>query len=356
MRRADSHGMRRCRIAPSRFAVFPIIALMLAVLCGCASRHHTTSRRNTDLQSSWPVIVEMPLVTVFSDGSREDAELHAGWMERTIEEFERFTKNAGWPTAPLDEPLTAMLFTKQRDLQAFASRHDRVNIGATSGYYSPHNDWVAMSTGGSSIELRQAHASKDSKSVGLLAKPQAAVALRSDDPEAESQHGSPAARCVHETIHQLMFRSGLMDKHVKYPLWIAEGLATAFETDDPLGAESFGPDIGHGPRIAGFNRMVAEDRVIPLRELISVTSLPRDGIDMHDFYNQSHALTMWLCRERPEEVLEYLALLDATAKQRRSAVQFVRLFEQSFGAIEDVELTKRVPTVPSLTRASASDT
>ena len=347
MRRADSHGMRRCRIAPSRLAVFPIIALMLAALCGCASKHHTTSRRNVDLHSLWPVIVETPLVTVFSDGSREDAEVHAGWMERTIEEFERFTQSAGWRTAPLVEPLTAMLFSTQRDLQSFATRHDHVNIGATSGYYSPHNDWVAMSVGESSI---------NSDSIGVRANPQAGLALRSDEPQEESQHGSPAARCVHETIHQLMFRSELMDKRVKYPLWIAEGLATAFETDDPLSAESFGPDTGHGPRIAGFNRMVAEDRVIPLRQLISVTSLPRDGIDTHDFYNQSYALATWLCRERPDQVLTYLNRLGTHSERRRLPDQFIRHFEEAFGPIEDVELTLRCNSTPSLIPASASDT
>jgi hypothetical protein len=332
---ADGHRMRRRSFAPYRSVGGLVITLVVIGLSGCAftgeRSQHAAITRFEDVRASWPVVVETARVIVCSDGSREDAELHARWMERTIEEFERFTHSAGWPTEPLDEPLTAMLFSRQDDLRAFALRHDRVNVGATSGYYSPRNDWVVMNVGPSSSMADDGVDGLAARSEGrVLANPQAGLALRSDEAEAAHQHGSPAAQCVHETIHQLMFRSGLMDRRVTYPLWIAEGIATAFETDDPLGSESFGPDVGHDPRVEGFQQMVADGRVIALREFVSVTNLPRAGIDMHDFYNQSYALTTWLCRERPEAVLRYLVMLREAGLGGRSP-RAATLFELAFG-------------------------
>jgi len=343
VRFVDAHGMRCGRVASFRIAGVVIFLMAMAGLFGCASIHDRFDRSaatpKIDARLGWPVIVETPRVIVCSDGSREDAELHARWMERTIEAFERFTARAGWPTVPLDEPLTAMLFSRQDDLRAFAARHDRVNIGATSGYYSPRNDWVVMNVGTASLTADDHLNGLAGSSEGeVLANPQAGLALRSDEAEETHHHGSPAARCVHETIHQLMFRSGLMDHRVTYPLWIAEGLATAFETDDPESAidAGFGPDVDHAPRTQAFAAALAAGRLIPVHELVTVTSLPHESIDMHDFYNQSYALTTWLCRERPGEALAFLRLLNGGDAWRRSANQHMALFERTFGSIDSV--------------------
>jgi len=286
----------------------------------------------------WRVVIESPRVIVRSNGSREDARQHARWMERTIEEFERFTRRVGWPTRALDEPLIALLFPGQRELQAFASQHDRVNIGPSSGYYSPRNDWVAMNTGGRTSASSHHHRAFQNArmTVAFQANPQAATALHSDESDAALQRGSAAARCVHETIHQLLFRSGLMDQQVTYPLWIAEGLATAFETDDPGSPvnRNFGPDVDHAPRSQAFAAALSAGRLIPLRKLITVTRLPHESIDMHDFYNQSYALTTWLCRERPGEMLGYLRLLNEGDSPRRSENPLTSLFERAFGSID----------------------
>jgi hypothetical protein len=126
-------------------------------------------------------------------------------------------------------------------------------------------------------------------------------------------------------------------------------LATAFETDEPEAATDagFGPDVDHEPRMQAFAAAMRVGRLIPLRELVTVTSLPRDSINMHDFYNQSYALTTWLCRERPQAVLAYLRLLNSGDARRRSANQHMEMFERAFGEIDrlhDAWLPQRLAT------------
>ena len=106
---------------------------------------------------------------------------------------------------------------------------------------------------------------------------------------------------VHEAIHQLMFHTGVQTPHIEYPLWICEGLATAFETDDPDAA--FGPDHEYAPRRDRFDLLLGADQLIELRQLVTYARMPDDSDEtVQALYHQSYALVTWMSRFRRDEL------------------------------------------------------
>jgi hypothetical protein len=143
------------------------------------------------------------------------------------------------------------------------------------------------------------------------------------------------ATTVHEAIHQLLFHTGVQSATVRYPLWLSEGLATAFETDDPSGA--FGPDRHFGPRADRIRELMDADRLLPLHELVAITELgeePSTTIDV--VYHQSYDLVTWLHRHRPDGIRRCLMAYrrhDPGAGEPDHAA----IFEHAFGDVGALE-------------------
>ena len=130
------------------------------------------------------------------------------------------------------------------------------------------------------------------------------------------EHRVNVATTVHEAIHQLMFHTGLQTARVQYPLWISEGLATAFETDRTDVA--FGPRHESTPRREVFERLLRDNRLLVLATLVTLTEIPTPDPALHrsaaddlvqTIYHQSYALVTWLCQRRPSGMRRYIDLM-----------------------------------------------
>ncbi len=137
-------------------------------------------------------------------------------------------------------------------------------------------------------------------------------------------------------IHQLAFHTRIQSAQIQNPLWISEGLATAFETDRPKA--SFGPDREYAMRREQFGLLLADDRMIPLRELVTYTEMPNDQDDtIAGVYHQSYALVTWMSRFRCGDLREYLERLRREPPGRPTPERHLEIFEGAFGDIDRLE-------------------
>lgn len=244
--------------------------------------------------------------------SRDQAEQ----LERAVHQFGRFAKRLGLRPLPLRHKLVCVLFRRRDDYQQFARAHDAVTDPLITGYYSPKNDRVVFYD-------------PDSESVLRPARP--AVGMRGERALASSSETT-----LHEAIHQLLFHTCVQSPMVEYPLWICEGLATAFETDAPN--KAFGPDHDYPPRRRHFRRALKRDELLELRRLVRITRMPdADEETVQVIYHQSYALVTWMFRFRKRELGDYLLAMLAEPSGRPSADRHLEIFEAAFGDAERLE-------------------
>jgi hypothetical protein len=275
---------------------------------------------------------------------------HGRWVERTCEEFERFARQCDLRPLPLQHKLVCVLFQEHEEYQAFARHHDGMSNPAFTGYYSPRNDRVVFSLNTGAMKKPRDSRSNDRASggpgkdvLGFESQPRGENGAKSHegacDHSCDSNHdlaSASAAKCVHETIHQLMFHTRIMSPDTQYPLWICEGLSTAFETNSP--DAPFGPDHDFEPRRRVFHQLLERGELIQLRDLVTLTSLSgRDANDTRAVYHQGYALVTWLCRNHRDSLRNYLHAMRREPAGRLASSRHLELFEQAFGNVADVE-------------------
>lgn len=244
-------------------------------------------------------------------------------LERAYTQFMRVSRDLGLNPLPLRHKLVCVLFRDKPAFERFARTHDNMRSGWSYGYYAPARDRVVLFNG-----EREKGADDFAKKRTL-------------------------ATTVHEAIHQLHFHTSVQNKHVQYPLWINEGLATAYETDAPRG--DFGPDHEFAPRLERLAEVLQRGEQIPLRVLVQLDKVPAAARDVRAMYCQSYALVSWLATERSAELGTYLALMRAEPPGRPRPKRYAALFEAAFGDIASLEkawLADQHARVASLKRAT----
>lgn len=297
---------------------------------------------------------------VISDADSNWTLLQAERLERAHHQFMRFAEQLGLNPLPLRHKLVCVLFQNQQDYLEFAATHDGVNARWIGGYYAPSHDRIVFYNVESGASVNQARhqigAMKDE--IDSL-RQRAAEAHRAGDRRLVTQIDEHLRRyerhlreqrerlasftadtiiatTLHEAVHQLAFHSLIQHPHVPYPLWISEGLATVFETNRPN--QAFGPAYEHVARRETFSTLLRDNRLIPLRELITVTD--RDALGKEPvaaIYHQSYALVIWMHRFRRDELSEYLRLMRGTSPRPLSNGEHIGLFESTFGNIDRLE-------------------
>lgn len=292
--------------------------------------------------------LQTPRFILFSDAQASLTNQHARWVERTYEEFQRFARECDLRPLPLRHKLVGILFESKSDYQTFARTQDGMANAAFSGYYSPRHDRVVFSLD-IDDDAPPAAAGKRKPSVAGASAANEKPVLGFDssttqghEVAADAEHGDgccgngSAAKCVHETIHQLMFHTRIMSPEIQYPLWICEGLSTAFETNDP--ELPFGPDRDFGPRREVFRTMMDRGELMRLRELVTLAPAQHDDqVRVRTIYHQSYALVTWMCRHRMTDMREYLAAMLKESPGRLASARHLELFEQAFGDVQSVE-------------------
>ncbi|MHC4709810.1 MAG: DUF1570 domain-containing protein [Planctomycetota bacterium] len=226
--------------------------------------------------------------------SRQQGQL----LERTYHQFQRYTRRIGIEPEPLRYKLVCVLFQEYDDYRQFAKAHDDVTAEWISGYYSPKHDRIVFYNIETNPEYAWARPANDRGSDAAVAR-----GRLNEDYEAAA-----IATTIHEAIHQLTFHTKVQSAQIQNPLWISEGLATAFETDKPNVA--FGPDREYPMRREQFERLLDDGEMIPLRELVAYTEMPNNQDDtIAAVYHESYALVTWLSRFRSTELRKYLESL-----------------------------------------------
>ncbi|UCD74015.1 MAG: DUF1570 domain-containing protein [Phycisphaerales bacterium] len=298
---------------------------------------------------------------VLSDARTNAARNQAERLERTWHQFHRFARRIGLKPLPLRHRLVCILFASRDDYQLFGRTHDEVTDPWIAGYYSPRYDRVVFydiesnpSLTRARIKLRQMRARMDRLGNDLdraeqFGRDEQATSLRhsliryqrhlASEQQRVDEFASSAdiATTIHEATHQLMFHTGVQSPQLQYPIWICEGLATSFETDSP--DEAFGPDHEYAPRRRPFQQVLADDALIELPRLVTITDLTgsRDE-QVKTVYHQSYALVTWMSRFRRTELRNYLVLMLKEPPGRPEPQRHLELFEEAFG---DVRILQR---------------
>ncbi|MHC4081450.1 MAG: DUF1570 domain-containing protein [Planctomycetota bacterium] len=263
---------------------------------------------------------------VLSDGkpgwSRQQGQL----LERTYHQFHRYTRRIGIEPQPLRYKLVCVLFQEYDDYRQFAKSHDDVTADWISGYYSPKHDRIVFYNIETNPDYAWARPAQDQRSELAIARGRLN----------EEYEAAAVATTIHEAIHQLTFHTKVQSAQIQNPLWISEGLATAFETDKP--GETFGPDREYPARREQFKRLLDDGDVIPLRELVTYTQMPNNQDEtIAAVYHESYALVTWLSRFRAAELRKYLESLRNEPPGRPSAKRHLQLFEKAFGDVDRLD-------------------
>ncbi len=152
---------------------------------------------------------------------------------------------------------------------------------------------------------------------------------------------------AHEGAHQLAFDLGLLDRSrpLSYPPWFLEGVAGAFETNDPR--VEFGPfsDYVTG-KVQVIRRHVEQDDYAPLIELSDMPwpgssslqdrfeNIPKERIQI---YAQGASLAIYLITHRPEGFKAFLEELASPDSSRAASGRWRAAFKDAFGNVDALE-------------------
>ena len=291
---------------------------------------------------------------ILSDSLPQDITMVGSLLETTFLKYHEVCDSLGWKPKPLRHKLVAVMFRDQRNYNDFATQVDKVTKAWAMGYYNPLADRLVFYKSESRADVKKVmaelhdqerqlqEAQAAQQSGGRALRPNPDLAHVQDQVAAEKDRihdataGTFVSTAVHEAAHQLFFHTDIQRARASYPLWLAEGLATNFETERINLV--FGYQVDNWQRRDAFKQALDKDRIIPLEVLLTQDRFT-DGKESAEavgyFYAQAYALTNWMLRERPTELRLYLeALLDgsfADAKSRKAE------FELIFGPIPRIE-------------------
>ena len=292
---------------------------------------------------------------LLSDAPQESTRSIAGLLESTYRSFQQNCLRLGVRPEPLKHKLVAVMFREKGDYSVFARKNDGMDQAWAAGYYSPGADRLVLFDGLSDEKVQKALGQLQAQNLRMQREGAAAGAQPLDaggaggqvaraQREIDTQRRRIAATASagflgtvsHEAAHQLFFHCDVQRRGMPYPLWLAEGIATAFEaenaSDRDLGFQSENPG-----RQQTFREAMREDRLVPLQALVMAEGMPSDGEDaaIRDFYAQAWAFTTWLARNRTREFALYLEALRSGAFALPT--KRVEVFESIFGPVDAVE-------------------
>jgi hypothetical protein len=318
------------------------------------------ARDSEVLRATRPLVPSMQVTetdhfVLLSDAPQESGRAIAGLLETTWRAFRQDCDRIGLRPEPLRHKLVAVMFREKGDYTVFARGSDGMEQAWAAGYYSPGADRLVLYDGLADekvqralgqLQARNLRLQKQAAEAGvqpLDAGPGGAQVARAQR-EIDGQRRRIASTATagflgtvsHEAAHQLFFHSGVQQRGVPYPLWLAEGIATAFEAEN-AGDRELGFHDDNPGRQHTFREAVREDRLVPLAALVVADGMPVDGEEaaIRDFYAQSWAFTSWLARHRTREFALYLDALRgggfALSSRRLEA------FESIFGPVDSLE-------------------
>ena len=285
----------------------------------------------------------------------------AALLEKAHDVYFATFRRVGFRPLPLNERLVCVLYADHDDYLKYARDADNVEMGWSAGYFSTRTNRIVYFDDRDSPMFKdmvkkkqrleqQADALRAQIKTASIERNHALVMeLRQrlkpvnkqltwyrNRHEAIAKLGN-ASKTVHEAVHQLVFNSSLQSPEVRYPLWISEGLATNFETDNP--AKPFGPLHPNGyRRYAIQTHLEKGGELIALDEFVRLTRVPsEDAQQTQLIYNQAWALFGFVFRYHREELKAYLAAAMQLPPGERTATELHADFVKAFGQPRDME-------------------
>lgn len=279
-------------------------------------------------------------------------------LERAYHEVMRFAARIGARVYPAREKMVCVMIRDHAAYKAFGEAHDRVHDHWVAGYYAGGSNRVVLyndETNPALIEagLKLDEVARQAEAAQRLAR----EAARRSDPRAEGLRAQAEqlsayveahrktldeattirseSKTVHEAAHLIAYNCGLQSRAHRYPLWITEGLATCFETDNP--DRSFGPDRAFSPREEQF------DEVREAGVLEGLTSFvgrlrPSSEADKADAeYAQAYALFRFVARFHADELAGLLEDIRAEPSGDIDSLRHIEMFEARFGRADRFE-------------------
>jgi len=278
----------------------------------------------------------------------------ASILERTRHEFFRFAKHLGLPVIPHERKLLCVLINDHEQYQSFAREHDHLSAGWIAGHYSIDSNRVVFYNDLTSPAFAAAlHTLDGYDDLAQQERGRADRAPTRDQAQSLMRHAGElereararredlgdqadrfaTAKTIHEAVHLLSFNTGVQAPSRAYPLWLSEGLASSFETDDP--SRAFGPLYPSETRENTFRRLRDEHALIPWGDLLTLREPPPSG-DQHveAIYAQSLVLFSHLARFHSDALGAYL--LNATNHAPDPGEDNVARFERFFGPLDNI--------------------
>ena len=274
-----------------------------------------------ELPPGFDVHVTKHYVVCF-DTSRDYAKWCASVFERLHDAFGTFWTRAGLEIRDPPRPLVVVIFADRQRYEAHAADTLGAAASRVVGYYDMMSNRVTTYdlTGSDALANGRPRGS-GAAGLAILTSPAAAGLV---------------STLVHEATHQLAFNSGLHQRLAPVPLWVSEGIATAFETPDLKNSKGWrGVGEVNGPRLDQF---LANQRPGTINLIIADDELFRQPDTALDAYATAWALTHYLLHSRKDELAAYLRTLAAKRPLADdSAEARLEAFRAAFGEPAAVE-------------------
>ena len=272
---------------------------------------------------------------ILSDLDGEVVAEHAQLLERTAHAVGDFSTalglQAGGALQAGSDRRLVIAFADRTHFIDFAATHDQVAARWLGGYFSPAGGHLVYHTVADHPGVRRLARHAESEAEAGTPPIQAAERLQDDLDRFVVR--ADAAVVVHEATHMLLHHAGLVVATGDQPMWLTEGIAGSFEPVEPT--RKFGPLRPENNRTKEFRRMLRDDAVPPLAELVGRRDFPKTGRSQHDHYAASAALCSWLARHRPRQLQAYLL---HRSDPTRGPVERATVDPVALGApIEDVD-------------------
>ena len=296
---------------------------------------------------------------IFTDSDWESLSEIRGTLRRTWSEYRGFCRRMGVILPRPDEKLVCIIFDEHDDFLNFAKKTegDHAILELANGYFSPRYDWIALFEPlyhDSTLEAEQVLHSRQRELDAFQQRLDESDLppdrrQQSQDEIDRLQRGIDhqfshmeqwardvrTAVTIHEAIHQFTHVCHTWPGINIWPMWLHEGLATAFETNDS--SSGFGPDRVDQTRDLEFIELLEQERLIPLRDFISMKAYgDQSEATLSVMYPQTYGLMTWLYEYRTPQLAQYLKRLSAPPEEE-GVQDPVRLFEEVFGKIDALE-------------------
>ncbi len=256
---------------------------------------------------------------IFSDSESFDLPGTTDYFESFIRDFQKTFQKAGFRLHPLPKRLEWIYITQAEHYQAYSLFADGIDLSSLDSYYSTQTNRAAF---------RWEKASPLQPQVQLAA----AETVLPAPPTMENER--LLRRIRHELAHQLAFNCGIQKRGVLYPLWVSEGLAMQFESDNERTTLS-DPNPDRKQRLM---ELMLRNELLPLEYLVTVSRLPRDSGQRSDLYAECWAFFSFLFHEYPQAFQRYMAYLYRLEPGYRGPGELMDEFEFHFGDIREYEL------------------